>query len=965
MTDGAGAGLDFRVLGPLEVRRDGALVPVNAPLQRVVLAALLLEADRPVRLDRLIDLLWAGEEPRTARITVQNYVRRLRLALDRDPAGPDGSMIATAAGGYRLVVAPHQVDLLRFHDSLHRARSLRGTGDLDSAVAHYRAALDEWRGDPLPDLAGTGRLQAEIARLEDLRITATEEWAEVQRAAGRPAETIEVLTLLAQRWPLRESARAQLIRALHACGRTSDALTEFRRARQALVEELGVEPGAALVAAQREALAGLPSAGGAVRSPSAGDLPAPEQLPPPMPWFTGREAELARLDAALNAVVGRSPPAVGAVVVSGTAGVGKTSLALHWAQRAGRWFPDGRLYVDLRGFDPTQAPMRAAEAVRGFLSAFGVPQERMPPELDALVGLYRTVLAERRVLLVLDNARDADQVRPLLAGGPGSLALVTSRHQLAALVATGGARLVPLDLLSEEDAVRLLARRLGPERVAAEPAAVAEIARRCARLPLALAVAAARMAADPQLTATEVAGRLGDGSPLQLLSTGDPAVDVRSVLSWSVGALGPDAARMFRLLGLHPGPDLTIAAAASLAGVPPDRAAALLDDLLRATLLARRAPGRFVLHDLLRAYAADLVEETLPRPERESARGRFLDHCLHSTDAATAVLHTARPALQLAPPGPGALVHRPDSRREALAWLDAERVVLLAAVEQAAATPGWGGHAWRLARLLTGYLFDGFHSDDLHQSNRAALAAAERDGDLLGQAHIRHGLAQGYAWQREYGAAMGLLDRALDLFIEVGDLHGQSRSLILMGYLFDRQQDYARAAQYSERALELNRAVGDRGSEATSLNNLGFYFAHLGRPEEAVAACQQALDIHQELGDRNSESSTWDSLGFAYLKLGRFGEAADCLREAIRLAGELGQPILQAESLTNLGDTHLATGDPDAARAEWERALRLLEDLDHPDAEGVRSRLTALERPEAAPRSSGRTSRLPPEHTPA
>src|SRR5262249_40894759 len=443
----------------------------------------------------------------------------------------------------------------------------------------------------------------------------------------------------------------------------------------------------------------------------------PRQLPKAPVAFTGRVRELDRLNEALTAVLDPAEPAderVGVVVISaiaGTAGVGKTALAVHWAHQVADRFPDGQLYVNLRGFDQVGAVMGYAEAGRGFRDALGVPVAGIPVGVDAQAALYRSVLAGRRMLVVLDNARDPGQVRPLLPAAPGCLVLVTSRNQLCGLVAADGARLLTLDLLTRAEARTLLARRLGPDRTAAEPDAVEEIITRCARLPLALAVVAARAATHPRFPLHALTADLrGVHDRLDALDGGDLATDVRAVFSWSYQALGGGAARLFRLLGLHPGPDISTPApvtpppaAASLAARPAPGARALLAELARANLVVEHAPGRHTSHDLLRVYASQLAQTIDSDGERRAATGRMLDHYLHTAYAADRMLYPARDPIMLAPLRPGVTPEQPADHQQALAWFTAEHPALLAAVEYAGAT-GWDTHTWQLAWTLWTFL---------------------------------------------------------------------------------------------------------------------------------------------------------------------------------------------------------------------------------------------------------------------
>ncbi len=614
-------GIGFALLGPFEVRRGPELVPVTASRQRTVLAALLLEANRPISVDRLVDVVWGEHPPPTAVLTLRTYVQRLRgILAGHRAADPDRRLIATCPGGYRLDVPPHAVDVLRFSALIDRARAAARAGDRASAIRDYREALGLCRGELLADLSAADWITAQAARLTDLQLSAVEELVDLELAAPGQVDCVRLVAPLVERWPLRETLRARLIRALHRSDRTAEALDQYRSAREVLIAEVGVEPGRALRAAHREALGGV-----GAEEPAT---PRPAQLPARLPRLAGRSDELARLDTLLDG----DPGAVAVAAVSGTAGVGKTALAVHWAHRVADRFPDGQLYVNLRGFDPSLDPVSPGDALHGFLTALGVREHGLPRTTEERAALYRSLLTGRRMLVLLDNARDADHVRALLPAGAGSLAVVTSRDQLLPLVSETGARPVPLGLLGVDGSQALLSQFLGCAPVRAEPEATDEVIDRCAGLPLALTIVAARAATQARPSLGAIATELRDPSgALDALCAGAPTADVREVLSWSTRRLAGEPRRVFRLLALHPGPDVTAASVASLAAVGRSRASALLAELGRAQLLTEYAPGRLTFHDLLRTHARELVEREESPRERQAASRRIIDHYLHST----------------------------------------------------------------------------------------------------------------------------------------------------------------------------------------------------------------------------------------------------------------------------------------------------------------------------------------------
>jgi tetratricopeptide (TPR) repeat protein len=659
----------------------------------------------------------------------------------------------------------------------------------------------------------------------------------------------------------------------------------------------------------------------------------PRELPAPVAGFAGRVEQLASLDGVLAT-------GMPTVAVLGTAGVGKTALAVHWAHRVAGRFPDGQLYVNLRGFDPSRSPLSPAEAVRGFLDAFGLPSERIPASPAAQLGLYRSLLADRRVLVVLDNARDADQVRMLLPGGPRCVVVVTSRDHLTGLVAAEGAHAVVLDVLSAVESRDLLVGRLGADRVDAEPAAASEIAVRCANLPLALALVAARAATHPGFPLAALAAELRAGSGgLAAFDAADPTVEVRAVFSWSYRELSADAAWMFRALAQHPGPDIAVPAAASLAGVPVPTGGRLLSELARAHLVTEHVPGRFVFHDLLRAYATELADTVDTVTDRRAARHRMLDHYLHTARAGTMLLDPHRDPIMPPPAAPDVTAENLSDQEEALGWFTAEHAILLSAVELAAAT-GFEHHAWQLAWSLTNYLQRLGHWDDQIATQTAALAAARRSGDHLGQANSHRHLGRAHAWLGHHEEATGQLEAALDLFVRLGDDTGQAHIHLDIGMTYERHAVHGRALDHSERALHLYRAAGHAAGQANALNASGWVHAQLGNHDLAIRNCEEALALHQEIGDRHAQAGTLDSLGYAHLRLGHHEFAVEYYQRALEVYQETGDRYYQAEILSHLGDAHESASDRDSAHEAWAQALAIMQDLGRHDTESIRAKLS-------------------------
>ncbi|MDG4786497.1 tetratricopeptide repeat protein [Micromonospora sp. WMMD1102] len=669
---------------------------------------------------------------------------------------------------------------------------------------------------------------------------------------------------------------------------------------------------------------------------------SPRQLPPTVPGFTGRASQLAELDRLLEA----DPAAPVALItaVSGTAGVGKTALALHWAHRVADRFSDGQLYLNLRGFDPTGSPVAPAEAIRALLDALGVPPQRIPATLDGQAALYRGLLAARHTLVVLDNARDADQVRPLLPGGPACRVLVTSRNQLAGLVSTGGARPIVLDLLNWAEARQLLAARIGAERVAAEPRAVDDIVNACSRLPLGLAIVAARAALNPGFALGALAAELGEArGGLAAFTGSDPASDVRAVFSWSYRALGPETARLFRLLALHPGPSVGTPAVASLAGLPPGEVRPLLAELTDANLVAEHGPGRYACHDLLVAYAAELTVAVDPEAERRAASRRVLDHYLHTAHAADRRLDPHRDPIPLLAASPGVTPGRIADHGAALAWFDLELPALLATAEEAA-TARLDRQLCRLTRTMAHVLERRGHWHRWAAVQELAVAAAQRLADPAEEAHARRSLGRALVHLGRVEPAVDQLDIAGEFYRVAADRLGQGRIQFDRCWIAVRQNRYPDALRHSRAALDLFTAAGSRSGQGRALNNIGWCLSWLGHHEEGVEYCRQALDVLLELDDRFGAADAWDSLGHAQHELGRYREAAESYQHSYALWRELGHRYQEADLLARLGDTQSAIGDLDAASDTWHRALDILDDLDHPDAEQVKARLDRVGR---------------------
>jgi tetratricopeptide (TPR) repeat protein/transcriptional regulator with XRE-family HTH domain len=776
--------------------------------------------------------------------------------------------------------------------------------------------------------------------LRERRLSAGWSQDELAERSGVSARSISALEAGGRRPRL-----SSVVRLAEALGVDQDTRTRWLAAARDTDPQRSAGsdgPDAAPAAEPTRGAAALPPFPPGLSSGPVGSS-GPQQLPMAIRHFTGRARELQVLDELLADVT----PGCGAVVISaiaGTAGVGKTTLAVHFAHRVADRFPDGQLFANLRGFDPDRAPVDAADVARGFLDALGVPALRVPADPDGQLALLRSRLAGTRTLIVLDNAREAEQVRPLLPGSNTCLVVVTSRNRLPGLVALDGAVPLALDVLSRAEARELLARRLGAAVVEDQQDAADELIELCARLPLALNIAAARAADHPGTPLGVWARELRDSQArLDLLSAGDSHADVRVVLSWSYRALAPQAARLFRLLGLHPGPHVSAAAAASLAGLPLSETRALLEDLHRAHLITAPERGRYTFHDLLRAYAAEQVAALEPPQGQAEATLRMLDHYLHTAHRAGCLAYAddvAWQSLDLAEPAAGVAPEDLADRRQALDWYRDEQSVLERIVDSAHRA-GADVHAWQLVGAQVAYLLKSGLWQQWQRASETALAAAERTGDLRRQAHAHRWLGQVHRSQGRQPQAQRELRRALELFEALGDRPREGRTRLDLAIAHGEEHADAEAVAESRRALELFQAIGDPSGQALALNSIGWYLAQQGELREALPYCRRGLDLARDTGNLPGQSSIWDSIGFIHHHLGEYHEALPAYHESLRLRQAVGDYFLQADIHTHIGDTHLALGDVEAARGSWNRSLAILEDLQHRDADAVRARLNA------------------------
>ena len=927
--------MEFGVLGPVGAWQHGEAVPLGGSHRQCVLGVLLLEAGRVVPVGRLIEFGWGDHPPAVARNAVATHVSRLRTLLRPDP-----TVTITAHGtGYVLNVKHERVDVHRFRRLVTEARA---DDDPRRARDLLHEALELWRGVPL-----TGVVPAEVRHrlcggLEEERLVALEARLAADLRLSRPADVAAELFPLILEHPLRERLVELWMTALARSGRQADALAAYRQVRDRMMDELGIEPGHTLRELHASILNGEPVVEPPVRQPHR---PPPAQLPPAVAAFTGRAAYLRGLDALMDAQVAIA-------LITGTAGVGKTELAVHWAHRVRSLFPDGQLYIDLRGHD-ARAPMRPIEALSQFLRAFGVAPDQVPTDEEEATALCRTTLAGRRVLIVLDNASTVEQVRPLLPGDPGCFVLVTSRDRHAGLVAREGAHRFDVDVFTPAESRAMLAHILGQPRVDAESDAAADLATICAHLPLALRIAAANLNGRPRHSLAAYLADLRAGNQLATLAVpGDERSAMRATFDLSYRVLPAEAQRMFGLLGLAPGIDVTVGAAAALAGMPEAPAADLLDRLTAAHLLSEHAAGRFAFHDLLRLYAAEkaaLIEDAAGALDRLLHRWY-----LHTAHLAARALypHMLRQAFPL-PEGSGST-----TRTEAAEWLDAERHNLVAAVAS-----GPPMTAFQLADVLRGYFFLRRHVVDWlavgRTQERLAPALKDRRAQVaaqltLGEAQLRTGsyseatahfqnasaVGRLSGWQTGRAAAAGGMAtvslrsgrtrKAAEEFADTvallrttDNVAALANNLGNLSLVLRQLGELRQAAERYAEAIAIFRRIGSRYAEAVSLGNLGTIHHDLGELDTARDQLTQALAMHREIGDRGSEADTLSGLAAVHLDLGATAAALELAREAVALARHGDNHYSEAHALQVLADVSAHGGDRQAA-LELHREARLL-----------------------------------------
>jgi DNA-binding SARP family transcriptional activator/Tfp pilus assembly protein PilF len=903
--------LAVNVLGPLAVTAGGRPVPVTAGRLRTLLVALALSAGEEVSVDRLAGMVWGEAAPAHVRRTVQIYVTRLRKLL-----GPEA--VVTSPVGYGLQIDPQRVDAIRFERLLDAAAA---AGDPATERAGLAQALALWRGDPFDGLRSAWLEGVQATRLTEEYLTGLQRRIELDLDLGAGAGLVAELRELTVRHPLREPFWGHLMTALYRAGRQADALATYQRLYRLLAGELGVEPGQGLQALHRQILtasAELSPPGHPAAQPLSSLPPAvtPRQLPADVVAFTGRENELADLD--------RIPDSDPVVITSidGMAGVGKTALAVHIAHRLAGRYPDGQLFIDLHGYTQGMEPVEPAEALDHLLRSLGVPGTQIPSRVDERAGLYRTRLADRRMLILLDNAATDSQVAPLLPGAPGCLALVTSRHRLAGLDHT---HTLSLDTLPVADAVRLFTRTTGERRLGDPPAdLLAELAELCGRLPLAIRIAAARLRSHPTWDLPHLLLRLRNQQHrLGELEAGQRSVTAALDLSYQ--HLNVHQQQTYRRLGLHPGPDIEPYATAALLDSTALHATRVLDHLHDAHLLLEPVTGRYTFHDLTRAHAAQTASRDQIETAARAAVDRLLDHYRHTAARAMDAAYPYERASR--PPVPPASTPGPDlpGREPALSWLDAELSNLLAAARHAAEHDR-PAHVMHLSTVLHRHLRTRGRYHDAETLHRQALVTARAAGHRTGELEALTSLGHTHRLLYRYQQASDCYQQALQIARATGHHNGELDALNGLGHIHRRQGRYAPAADYFARALQIARTAGHRDGELEALNGLGRVHRRQGRYEKAATHHQQALQIARTAGHRTGEVEALNGVGRIHQWRGRYAQAANYHEQSLRLARAAGHRAGELDALTGLSHIHRLQGRYVQAADLYLRLLDLAQD---------------------------------------
>lgn len=947
----------IRVLGPLEIRQEQGWQRVGAPKWRSLLAALLIAPGRPLTMDQIVEELWPQRSPRGAVNQVHGYAVRIRRLLD----DPDGQVLRTRHPGYELVLAPDDLDVTRFEEFAHQGEAALRRHDVPTARDLLGAALDLWRGPAFADVAVTETVRTEVDRLAERRLCALESRIEADLALARHTELVSELQQLRAAQPYRERLWGQLMLALYRSGRQAEALSAYQDLRRVLDDELGVEPTTALRDLHQQILRADPdldvpeTPDTAAVTPVAQARPVvPHQLPAGVVDFTGREAELRQLDLMLPGDDPHGADGTRIGTIAGIGGAGKTTLAVHWAHRVVDRFPDGQLYASLRGYAPT--PTREPiDVLAQFLRALGMPADRIPLDEDEAAAAYRTLLSGRRMLVILDNAVDAAQVRTLLPGSPGCVTVVTSRDRMDGLVALEGAKPIGLDRLATDEAVTLLDRILGKDRVRADHDAAVRLAQLCDGLPLALRITGAFLLASPDRPLAQHVKQLEGRDRLSALALeGDPRTAVRAVFDLSYDRLDPDAQHLFRLLGFVPGPDFAADAAAAIAHIGPEQATRLLGRLASAHLLAHRGADRYAFHDLMRLYALDRSATTDGDQHGRVALTRLLGwYVRKARGALTAWLpHLIRipdevADADLAGTGPTAEVADADQTsttfadaQEALDWLDAEEAGLVAAAATAVGVAP--AAAWLLADALRGYFANREHVPEWLSVAYAGHQAAVADGH--GRAASSHSLAYVYMYAGDYPTAQEHAEAALQRCEGLGWQDGEMAILNTLAGVHLQQGQLDHAAERFAAALAIARAIGDADAEAAYTGNLGLVIFRMGQLDLALKHQARAYELALKSDSARPVVKYLLHLGETHLLLGDFDNARKHLELALDQLRTLDLPFDRCCAFDNLANLELDSGRLMQARAHADEALAIARALQNPRYEvATRSTLAAIE----------------------